>query len=133
MTMHVESRFGQDVNFEAVGFAPANVAMLYPNGGEHDTAITGLTFDQLLDEDLHATFGKFNALDMFYSLYPETGRGINGFMNASMVIPLAAAHTVPLSFMGAGLTTYKDKQAEGGILVFDPQNCYDHERLRRHV
>src|SRR5882757_673724 len=89
MTMHVETRFGEDVNFDAVGFAPANVAMLYPKEGEHDTAITGLTFDQVLDEDLHATYGKFNALDMFYSLYPETGRGINGFMNASMVIPLA--------------------------------------------
>jgi porin len=123
MTMHVETRFGEDVNFDAVGFAPANVAMLYPKEGEHDTAITGLTFDQKLDEDLHATYGKFNALDMFYSLYPETGRGINGFMNTSMVIPLACARTVPLSFMGAGLTVYKDKQAEGGVLVFDPQNC----------
>jgi porin len=123
MTMHVESRFGEDVNFDAVSFAPANVAMLYPKEGEHDTAITGLTFDQVLNEDVHATFGKFNAVDMFYSLYPETGRGINGFMNASMVIPLAAARTVPLSFMGAGLTLYQDKQAEGGVLVFDPQNC----------
>jgi Carbohydrate-selective porin, OprB family len=123
MTMHAESRFGEDINFDAVGFAPANVAMLYPKEGEHETAITGLTFDQVLDEDVHATFGKFNALDMFYSLYPETGRGINGFMNASMVIPLACARTVPLSFMGAGLTLYQDKQAEGGVLVFDPQNC----------
>ena len=121
MTMHVETRFGQDVNREAVGFAPVNVAMLYPNLGEHDTAITNLTFDQVLTEDIHATFGKFNALDMFYALYPETGRGVNGFMNTSMVIPLACARTVPLSFMGAGLSKYQGTQAEGGVMVFDPQ------------
>ena len=47
------------------------------------------------------TFGKFNAQTVFYSLYPQTGRGINGFMNASMVIPFGVAHVVPLSFMGA--------------------------------
>ncbi len=123
MTMHAETRFGEDVNFDAVGFAPANVAMLYPKEGEHDTAITGLTFAQALNENVQVTFGKFNSLDLFYSLYPETGRGINGFMNASMVIPISVARVVPLSFMGAGAMTYHGKQPQGGILVYDTQNC----------
>ncbi len=34
MTLHAETRFGNDINFDAVGFAPANVAMLYPKEGE---------------------------------------------------------------------------------------------------
>jgi porin len=123
MTMHVETRFGQDVNFQAVSLAPVNVNMLYPQFDEDETAITGLVFAQQLDDKVQATFGKFNALDLFYSIYPETGRGINGFMNASMVIPLAVARVVPLSFLGAGLMSYEDKKVQGGVLVYDTQNC----------
>ena len=123
MTMHVESRFGEDVNFDAVSLAPVNVNMLYPKFNEHDTAITGLVFAQSLDDEVQATFGKFNALDLFYTLYPETGRGINGFMNASMVIPVAVARVVPLSFMGAGAMRYEDKKPQSGVLVYDTQNC----------
>jgi porin len=122
MTMHVESRLGEDVNREAVGFAPVNVAMLYPKADEHDTAITNLSFDQDLGNEIHFSFGKFNALDMFYAMYPQTGRGINGFMNASMVVPLGAARVFPLSFMGVGLTKYQGKKAQSGITVFDNQD-----------
>jgi porin len=122
MTMHVETRFGQDVNFDAVGLAPVNVAMLYPKFDEHDTAITGLSFAQALNEEYQATFGKFNALDLFSMLYPQTGRGVDGFMNASMVIPISVARVVPLSFMGVGALKTEDKQVQSGILVFDNQN-----------
>ncbi len=122
MTMHAETRFGDDVNFEAVGLATVNVAMLYPKEGEHTTAITGLSFAQALDEDVQVTFGKFNGLDLFYMLYPETGRGINGFMNASMVIPISVARVVPLSFMGVGALKLHEKQVQGGILVYDTNN-----------
>lgn len=122
MTMHAETRFGQDVNNQAVGLAPVNVAMLYPNSGEHDTAITGLSFAQALNQDVQLTFGKFNGLDLFYSLYPQTGRGVNGFMNASMVLPVTVARVVPLSFMGAGALKYRGKQIQGGLLVYDTNN-----------
>jgi porin len=122
MTMHVETRFGQDVNFDAVGLAPANVAMLYPKFNEHDTAITGLSFAQALDRETQLTFGKFNALDLFYSLYPQTGRGIDGFMNASMVVPISVARVAPLSFLGAGVLKYREKQIQGGVLVYDTNN-----------
>lgn len=122
VTMHVETRYGDDVNFNAVGFAPANVAMLYPKEGEHDTAITNLTFSQYLSEEWQVTFGKFNGLDMFYALYPQTGRGVTGFMNASMVIPIGVARVFPLSFMGVGVTKYVDKRPTFGFTVFDNQN-----------
>jgi len=122
MTMHAETRFGQDVNLDAVGLAPVNVAMLYPKEGEHDTAITGLSFAQALDEEVQVTFGKFNALDLFYSLYPQTGRGVDGFMNASMVIPISVARVAPLSFMGAGALKLHGKQIQGALLVYDTQD-----------
>lgn len=122
MTTHVETRFGDDVNNQAVGLAPVNVAMLYPKAGEHDTAITNLSFAQAVSDDVQLTFGKFNALDLFYSLYPQTGRGVSGFMNASMVIPISVARVVPLSFMGAGAMKLHGKQIQGSLLVFDTQN-----------
>ena len=123
VTLHAETRFGQDVNSMAVGLAPVNVAMLYPKLNEHETAITGLSFAQSLSEEVQVTFGKFNALDLFYSLYPQTGRGVDGFMNASLVIPLSVGRVVPLSFMGAGVLKLHDKQMQGGVLVYDTQNC----------
>jgi porin len=110
------------VNAEAVGVAPVNVAMLYPNAGEHDTAITGLTLTQYLTEDWQASAGKINALDLFYALYPQTGRGVNGFMNASMVIPIGVARVVQLSFMGAGVTKYVDGRPTFALLAFDNQD-----------
>jgi porin len=122
MTMHAETRFGQDVNLRATGLAPVNVAMLYPSFNEHETAITGLSFAQALNDEVLVTFGKMNALDMFYMLYPETGRGVNGFMNASLVIPLALARVFPLSFMGAGVMTLHGTQVESSVMVYDPHD-----------
>ncbi len=122
MIMHVETRFGQDVNQQAVGLAPVNVAMLYPNENEHDTAITGLQFTQAVTDEWQAAFGKFNSLDLFNMLYPQTGRGVTGFMNASMVIPLSVARVFPLSFMGAGALKLHGAQVQGGVMVYDPHN-----------
>ncbi|WP_428305661.1 carbohydrate porin [Lacipirellula sp.] len=122
VTTHVETRYGQDVNAEAVGMAPVNVAMLYPNAGEHDTAITGLTLTQYLSEDWQVSAGKVNALDMFYALYPQTGRGVNGFMNASAIIPLGVGRVVPLSFMGAGITKFVDGRPTFAVMAFDNQD-----------
>jgi porin len=123
VVMHAETRFGEDVNREAVGLSPVNVAMLYPSSGEHVTAITNLTFTQALDEEWLVSFGKFNALDMYQGLYPETGRGVTGFMNASIVIPLALARVFPLSFMGAGITKMQGTQVQGALTVYDPHDC----------
>ncbi|QEG33504.1 carbohydrate porin [Bythopirellula goksoeyrii] len=122
VVIHAESRLGNDVNFDAVAFSPVNVAMLYPKSNEHDTAITGFQLSQALSEEVQFTFGKFNALDMFYMLYPQTGRGVSGFMNASMVIPLSIARVAPLSFMGAGFLTLEGKQVQGGLLAYDTNN-----------
>ena len=122
MVMHVETRFGEDVNQEAVGLSPVNTAMLYPDA-THVTAITSLTFTQALNEEWLVSTGKFNALDMFYGLYPETGRGVNTFMNASIVIPLALLRVFPLSFLGAGVTKMEGTQVQGSLTVYDPHDC----------
>lgn len=121
--MHAETRFGEDVILDAAGLAPVNANMLYPNL-EQTTAITGLVFNLPLtpDQEWIFNFGKFNTLDLFNMLYPQTGRGVDGFMNASVFLPLTVARTVPLSFLGAGVLKMREQQIEGGLMVYDSHN-----------
>lgn len=119
--IHAETRYGQDSILDATGLAPVNANMLYPSL-ENETAITGLQILQALNEDWAVTFGKINTLDLFNTMYPQTGRGIDGFMNASSFLPLTVARTVPLSFLGAGVLKLHEGQFQGGLLVYDSNN-----------
>ena len=123
VVLHAESRFGEDVILDAAGVAPVNANLLYPEL-EDTTAITGLQFNLPLTSDQQwiCTFGKINTLDLFESLYPQTGRGVNGFMNGSAFLPLNVVRTVPLSFLGAGVMKMHEKQIQGALLVYDSHN-----------
>lgn len=119
--MHAETRFGQDSNVDADGLAPVNTNMLWPSPGE-TTAISGFTITQMLSEEWLVTAGKLNMLDLFNSLYPQGGRGIDGFMNASVLFPLAAARPINLSVNGIGITKLHEGQVQGNLSVVDPNN-----------
>jgi porin len=121
--IHAETRFGEDVILDAAGGAPVNANMLYP-GLENTTAITGLQFNLPLtaDGEWIFNFGKINTLDLMYALYPQTGRGVDGFMNASVFLPLTTSRTIPLSFLGAGVLKMREGQIQGGLLVYDSHN-----------
>lgn len=121
--VHAETRFGEDVIFDAAGLAPVNANMLYPSL-QNETAITGLQFNLPLSQDQEWIFtcGKINTYDLFNAVYPQTGRGIDGFMNASVFLPLTVSRTVPLSFMGAGVLKMRETQIQGGLLVYDSNN-----------
>lgn len=123
VVLHAETRFGEDVTLDAAGLAPSNVNMLYP-GLENTTAITGLQFNLPLTSDLEwiASFGKFNTLDMFQMLYPQSGRGVDGFMNTSIFLPLTTARTTPLSFLGASVMKMHEGKVQGSLLVYDSHN-----------
>jgi porin len=119
--LHAETRFGEDVILDAAGLAPVNANMLYPSL-ENTTAITGLQFMQALSEDWAVTFGKINTLDLLNTIYPEMGRGVDGFMNASAFLPLTVVRTIPLSFLGAGVLKMRRGQIQGGVVVHDSRN-----------
>ncbi len=119
--MHAETRFGQDSNFDAVGLAPVNANMLWPSTGQ-TTAISGFTVTQMLSEEWLVTAGKLNALDLFNSLYPQGGRGIDGFMNVSTLFPLSIARPLNLSVNGIGVTKLHEGQVQGSLSVVDPNN-----------
>ncbi|MDZ4821492.1 MAG: carbohydrate porin [Planctomycetota bacterium] len=122
VAMHAESRFGQDINNDAAGLAPANAAMLYPLENEHDTAITGFLVNQALSEELVVSAGKYNLFDLFNQIYPQTGRGVTGFMNVSSFIPLTAARGLGLSVNGASIMRLQEGQVQGALAVFDTNN-----------
>ncbi len=118
--MHAETRFGEDV-LDVVGLAPVNVNMLYPSLN-NETAITGLQFEQALHDGWSLSAGKINSLDFFYAIYPQTGRGVDGFMNASMIMPLAMGRTLPPAIMGAGVLKRRDLQIQGSLFVYDSKD-----------
>ncbi len=121
--LHAVTRFGEDVIFDAAGGAPVNANMLYP-GLENTTAITGLQFNLPLtpDQEWIFSFGKINTVDLFQMLYPQTGRGVDGFMNGSVFLPMPVVRTFPLSFLGAGVLKMHEGQIQGSLLVYDSHN-----------
>jgi porin len=118
--IHVESRAGDDVN-GITGLSPGNVNMLMPAFGEDTTDITQFMVMQMLGEQAMVLGGKFNGLDLFDMAF-HSGRGIDKFMNTSMVLPLGVGKILPLSFMGAGAMKLKGKEVQGAVVVYDPND-----------
>ncbi|WP_417383385.1 hypothetical protein [Gimesia sp.] len=120
--LHAESRFGSDINGAAGALSFPNSNMFYPLPGQHETAITGLMFMQALSENFALTAGKYNLLDLWNMIYPNTGRGINGFMNLSMIAPTPIIRTTNLSINGAGAMGLHEGQIQSALMVYDTTN-----------
>ncbi len=120
--MHAETRFGEDVNADAGALALPNANMLFPRPGAHETSISGLLFMQALNERFALAAGKFNLLDLWHMIYPHSGRGIEGFMNTSLLAPIPIIRTTNLSINGAGAMVMEGKQIQGAVLVYDTNN-----------
>ncbi len=118
--LHAETRAGDDVNTLS-GLSPANVNMLMPNS-DNTTAITQAMVIQMVGEQTGLLAGKLNALDLVDMVF-HTGRGIDGFMNASLVVPIGMGRTVPLALPAAGVLKFKGKEVQGAAMVYDPNDC----------
>lgn len=117
---HLEARGGDDVNLLS-GLSPANAAMMMPSS-QDIVALTQLMAIQMLSPELGIAGGKFNAFD-FVDMAFHTGRGVDGFMNVSLGLPLGLAGTVPLGIFGGGLIKFKGREVQGALLAYDPNNC----------
>ncbi|QDT45688.1 Carbohydrate-selective porin, OprB family [Gimesia alba] len=120
--LHAETRFGDDINTSAGALSLPNASMLFPLPGQHQTAITNLMFIQALSENFALTAGKYNLLDLWNMIYPNTGRGINGFMNVSLIAPTPIVRTTNLSINGAGALGLHEGQVQSALLVYDTTN-----------
>lgn len=121
VNMHAETRFGEDANRDAVGLAPVNANMLWPTLTQ-TTALSGLTVTQALSEEWLVSAGKFNTLDLFAAMYPQSGRGVDGFMNVSTLFPLTMGRALGLSVNGIGVTKLHEGQVQGSFSIADAQN-----------
>ena len=117
--IHVEGRAGDDVNGNT-GLSPGNVSMLMPSFDD-GISITQLTVTQALSEEVMVFGGKVNSLDFVDSAF-HTGRGVDKFMNTSMVLPIGLGLTVPLAYLGTGIMKLSGKEIQGGLVVYDPND-----------
>ena len=125
VVMHAETRFGDAISErEAGAFNFANTNMLYPLPGKHVTSITGLLVNLPLSENLVLSGGKLNSVDFWTMVYPQVGRGVEGFMNLNALSAgLPWLRYVNLSENAAGVLAMNDKkQIRGGFMVFDLNN-----------
>jgi porin len=120
VTAHGETRYGSDVNRYAGTFMPVNFGMLVPQANTDITALTSLKFTQALSETFVTFVGKFNMLDEL-KLNFAAGRGVDAFMNTSLVFNPALARTVPYSTYGVGFAKLKDGEPIFTFIAVDPQ------------
>lgn len=124
VTLHAETQFGRSINGDAGALSLPNTNMLFPLPGQHETAITGLLFEQALSKNFLLALGKINVLDLWTMVYPRVGGGIDGFANLNVIVPaLPFFRYVNLSVLGGGALVLRDDgQIQGGVLVFDTNN-----------
>lgn len=109
LKMRVESLFGEAINPATGTVLAANTSMLFPNGEDHVTAITNLSYTQFLSENFAVFGGKLDTLDGDANAFAG-GRGKDQFMNTAFVVNPISFRTVPYSALGAGFVILRDKQ-----------------------
>lgn len=123
LLFHAETNFGENVNADAGAFALPNTNLLWPLPGENETSITGLLYLQKLSDKVSVGAGKLHVLDFWTMVYPNVGRGVDGFMNLnSLSAGLPWLRFVNLSVNAAGVLVQEGEQIQGGVLVFDLNN-----------
>ncbi len=118
-----EWQFGQNSFADAVGLAPVNANLLLPKA-DASFAITHLQYLHALTESgWAATFGRYSLLDLWTAFYPDYGRGLDGFMNVSALIPLnAVAPALPPVSNMAGVMKMGEAGPQAAFLVLESGN-----------
>jgi len=121
LTMHVETRYGEDVNDIEGMLAFGNFNMAFPKAGKTGTGVTALKLTQSFFDHFLLIAGKINTLDDFRLNF--TGRnGLERFMNSAIVANIINGRTVPYSTYGAGFALFEKDGPEFTFLVRDPDN-----------
>jgi porin len=104
VTMHAETRYGEDVNGIDGMFSFGNFNVAFPEAGQ-----------------LHGLRRQINSLDDFTLNF--TGRnGIERFMNSAVVANIINARAVPYATYGVGFSVLRDQAPVFTFVVRDPDN-----------
>lgn len=121
VTMHAETRYGQDVNGIDGMFSFGNFNMAFPAAGKDVTGLTALKLSQWLSDNFMIFAGKINSLDDFVLNF--TGRnGTERFMNSAVVANIINARTVPYSTYGVGFSVLREQAPVFTFMVRDPDD-----------
>jgi porin len=120
--LHGESLYGRSVNSFTGALMPINIAEVVPAPKPPITALTGVKFTQALSENFVLFGGKLNLLDSFNQPYTGGARGVDGFMDAGLLLPPVLARTIPYSTFGGGFAVLKDMQPIFTVMALDPNN-----------
>ena len=117
----VDWQFGQNAIVDAVGLAPINANLLTPDA-EPSFALTHMLYEQQLGGGWVGAVGRVNLLDLWTNFFPEYGRGVDGFMNVSAMLPLSVLPSLPIISNAAGILKAGERGLEAGFIVFEDQN-----------
>jgi porin len=117
----VDWQFGQNAILDAAGLAPVNTLLLTPHT-EPSFGLTHLLYEHELGAGWAALVGRANMLDLWTAFYPDYGRGIDGFMNNSALVPLSIVPSLPLITNAAGVLKSGERGIETAFLVLESQN-----------
>ncbi|NNE47805.1 MAG: hypothetical protein HKN37_14215 [Rhodothermales bacterium] len=117
----VDWQIGQNSIDDAAGMAPVNLNLLTPLP-EASFGLTNLLYTHKLRGDWVGQIGRFNALDFWTKLYPDYGRGIDGFMQASLMVPMNIIPSLPKISNVAGIAKMGERALETAFVVIESQN-----------
>jgi len=122
INLHGETIYGQSINQYTGTLAPVSIAQLVPVPNGYVTALTGVKFTQALSENFIVYGGKINVLDQFAQPFTGGARGVDGFWNGAMLLPLQFIRQVPYSTYGFGAAYLKNLEPIFSFTVLDANN-----------
>lgn len=105
---------------DAAGLAPVNANLVTPTL-QDSFGLTHLLLMQNLGDGWAAMAGRYNVLDLWTGFYPDYGRGLDGFMNISAMLPLSSIPSVPVISNVAGITKSGEKGPVFSFQVIESQ------------
>lgn len=121
INLHGETRYGDDLLGQTGAFSPSNTALLFPEPGVSESALTEVKVTQFLSEHFLVFGGKINVVDGYMNPF-AAGKGQTQFMNTAFVLPPIFARTVPYSSLGAGFAILQDMYPVFSMMLIDPAN-----------
>jgi porin len=83
VSVHVDTRWGKDIDADVGAFSLVNTPALYPLPGDYGgSQVTGLMLVQNFGQ-FDVLAGKLNVIDVYTTIYPEVTFGQEGFMNVN--------------------------------------------------
>ena len=118
LTVRFEANFGSTINRDTGAFNPAALGASLPvlDGG---AAVTDFYYTQVLTEHFAVFFGKIDTFDGDENTF-AAGRGIDQFLNSSLVWNPVSFLGMPYSTMGAGFIIKRGDEQIFTFTVMDP-------------